>query len=129
SVRDYIRLLEESMINTLAHFEVKAERHPEYVGVWVNGAKIGFIGVRISRGITYHGFSLNIDPDLNAFKLIHPCGLRNQKVTSFNEVVNKKIPLNEVMKVYLKNFSELFNTKSVVVRASLSYIPKIVESV
>lgn len=127
SIREYVARLEETMIKTLDRFGIKAERNSRNAGAWVGDAKIGFVGVRISRGISHHGFSLNVDPDLKAFDLIHPCGLKKQKVTSLSEQKNKKISVNEVAKEYLKVFSDLFGVKTVLVRTHISYIPKVLE--
>jgi lipoyl(octanoyl) transferase len=76
-VHAYFSAVEQVLIDALAVFGIQAERVPErgYEGVWVGGAKIGAIGVHISRWITSHGFALNVDTDLNYFKYIVPCGL------------------------------------------------------
>ena len=76
-VRAYFRGIEQSLIDALAAFHIRAERVPEpgYEGVWVGGAKIAAIGVHISRWITSHGFALNVDTDLSYFHYIVPCGL------------------------------------------------------
>ncbi|MFA5794577.1 MAG: lipoyl(octanoyl) transferase LipB [Candidatus Brocadiia bacterium] len=124
SIREYVRGLEQCMIDTLIRFNVKAMPDTKTAGVWVGNAKIGFIGVRVSKGITYHGFSLNINPDLGNFKLINPCGMTNPKITSLQEESGKKISVADVSKEYLDCFSKLFDLKPVVVKTHLSYIPK-----
>jgi lipoyl(octanoyl) transferase len=80
-VHRYVRDLEEVMIRTCADFGVQAGRVTGLTGVWVNGAKVGAIGVRISRWVTSHGFALNVLTDLVPFGLIVPCGLRDKPVT------------------------------------------------
>lgn len=73
--RSYIRKLEQWMQNILATCGVEAEPHPERIGLWVGDAKIGAIGVRISRGIAWHGFAINVNVNLEHFSGIVPCGL------------------------------------------------------
>jgi lipoyl(octanoyl) transferase len=85
-VRGFVRDLEEWLIRTLASFNVKGERREGRVGIWVtNGGredKIAAIGVRVRRWVTFHGVSLNVDPDLGHFSGIVPCGIREHGVTS-----------------------------------------------
>lgn len=124
SIREYVRALEQCMIDTLAAFNVEATPDNKSAGVWAGDAKIGFIGVRVSRGITYHGFSLNVEPDMANFELINPCGMKNPKITSINKLIDKKANVNDVAKEYMLSFSKLFDLKPVVVKTHLSYIPK-----
>jgi len=89
-LRLYIKNLEQWMINTLAHFNVEGERRQGRVGIWVKNGnrenKIGAIGVRIRKWVTLHGISLNIDPNLQNFGGIIPCGISQHGVTSiYNE--------------------------------------------
>ena len=85
-VRGFVRDLEEWLIRTLASFNVKGERRDGRVGIWVvNGSreeKIAAIGVRVRRWVTFHGVSLNVDPELEHFSGIVPCGIREHGVTS-----------------------------------------------
>jgi lipoyl(octanoyl) transferase len=74
-VVEYVRALEQVIIDALADFGLKAVRVPGMTGVWVDGAKIAAIGVHISRWVTSHGFALNVDTDLSYFQYIVPCGL------------------------------------------------------
>jgi lipoyl(octanoyl) transferase len=77
----YLRALEQVLIETLDEFGIAAGRLQGATGVWVDGAKVAAMGVHISRWVTSHGFALNVDPDLDYFRYIVPCGLR-QPVTS-----------------------------------------------
>jgi len=77
----YLRALEQVLIETLDEFGIAAGRMQGATGVWVDGAKVAAMGVHISRWVTSHGFALNVDPNLNYFRYIVPCGLR-QPVTS-----------------------------------------------
>ena len=77
----YLRALEQVLIEVLAEFGIAAGRMQGATGVWVDGTKVAAMGVHISRWVTSHGFALNVDPDLDYFRYIVPCGLR-QPVTS-----------------------------------------------
>ena len=81
-VRAYVAALETWLIGTLARLGVEAERRPGAVGIFVGEAKIASIGVRVRRWVTLHGVSLNVDPDLEHFSGIVPCGLHDTPVTS-----------------------------------------------
>ena len=78
----YLRDLEEAVIRTLSDLGVVAGRDPDHTGVWVGTNKIGAIGVKITRGITMHGFALNLATDLSMFSGIVPCGIADRGVTS-----------------------------------------------
>jgi lipoyl(octanoyl) transferase len=81
-VMRYLRKLEEVLIRAAADMGVEGHRDPDHTGVWVGRNKIGAIGVKITRGITMHGFAFNVDTDLTMFEGIVPCGLRDRGVTS-----------------------------------------------
>jgi lipoyl(octanoyl) transferase len=81
-VMRYLRKLEEVLIRTAAEMGVEARRDPDHTGVWVGRNKLGAIGVKITRGITMHGFAFNVNTDLSMFEGIVPCGLRDRWVTS-----------------------------------------------
>jgi lipoyl(octanoyl) transferase len=110
-VRGFVRDLEEWLIRTLASFNVKGERRDGRVGIWVvhNGRedKIAAIGVRVRRWVTFHGVSLNVDPDLEHFSGIVPCGIREHGVTS---LVDLGLPVTMAdVDVALKSaFAEVF---------------------
>lgn len=89
-VRKYVRDLEEWLIRTLAHFNVKGERREGRVGIWVvrgdREDKIAALGVRVRRWVTFHGIALNVEPDLSHFTGIVPCGIRGHGVTSLADL-------------------------------------------
>ena len=89
-VRAFVHDLEEWLIATLAHFNVKGERRDGRVGIWVaRGSredKIAAIGVRVRRWVTFHGVSLNVDPDLTHYSGIVPCGISERGVTSLHDL-------------------------------------------
>ena len=107
-VKKYIYLLEESIIQTLNEFGIKAGRLQNATGVWIDvekpklTRKICAIGVRVSKQVTMHGFALNINTNLEYFKYINACGYTDKGVTSLQEELNKKLDINEV-KTILKN--------------------------
>lgn len=78
----YVDGLEQTMIRVLARLGVTAFQHPKHRGVFTSVGKIGAIGVAVSRGVTMHGFALNLSPDLSHFALIDPCGIGDLGVTS-----------------------------------------------
>jgi len=88
----YLRDLEEVLIGTLGGYGIRAGRRPPYTGVWVGDRKVAAIGVAVRRWITFHGFALNVDPDLSHFDWIHPCGIRDLGVTSMRELLGGAPP-------------------------------------
>ena len=139
TLREYVRLLEQTLIKTLAGFGIDAqtknnssagppERPSGRAGVWVGDSKIGFIGMRVSKGVTYHGFSFNVNNTLDAFELINPCGMKNPQITSLAKLLNKPVSISEVTVKYLEAFRELFNVGITEVKTHLSYIPQEIPS-
>jgi lipoyl(octanoyl) transferase len=81
----YLRQLEEVILQTIAIYGLRGERIPGLTGVWVEGYKIAAIGIKVSRWITYHGFAINVCPDLTGFTEIIPCGIANKPVGSLQQ--------------------------------------------
>ncbi|HLF77738.1 MAG TPA: lipoyl(octanoyl) transferase LipB [Dehalococcoidia bacterium] len=104
---DYVRLLEQTMISALRHFGITAGTVPSRPGVWVQGDKIGAIGVRVQGGVTTHGFALNVDTDLSWFDAILPCGLADADVTSMRRL-GASADIEDVEDALLDEFSYLF---------------------
>lgn len=113
-IHKYLRLLEETIILTLAEYGIKSERSPGETGVWLDvgtpfARKICAMGVRASRWVTMHGFALNVNVDLGYFDNIIPCGIRGKAVTSLNnELGLAYVDEEEVKSKIVKHFSELF---------------------
>jgi lipoyl(octanoyl) transferase len=103
----YMRAIEQVMIDTLSDFRIAAGRLPGCTGVWVGGAKIGAIGVHISRWITSHGFALNVDTDLSYFGYIVPCGLA-KPVTSMAQL-GAGVNVPEVNARLIRRFGQVFD--------------------
>ncbi|XP_073316895.1 octanoyltransferase LIP2, mitochondrial-like isoform X1 [Primulina huaijiensis] len=96
--RQYVEKLETTMIQLASVHGVEARGgQKSETGVWVGGRKIGAIGVRISSGITSHGLAFNINPDMNYFKHIVPCGLEDKEVTSLQNEVKQVLPPDDVI--------------------------------
>jgi lipoyl(octanoyl) transferase len=108
----YLRQLEEVLMQVLAVYGLKGERLPGFTGVWVAGRKVGAIGIKVSRWITMHGFALNVNPDLQGFGQIVPCGIRDKSVGSLVEFV-PKIDFQQVQAQVAIAFSEVFRVRLV----------------
>ena len=108
-VHRYVRDIEEVLIRTVADFGVQGSRISGLTGVWVGNEKIGAIGVRIARWITSHGFALNVNTNLDYFRMIVPCGIMDKGVTSLSQLVGHDIELTEVARVAAQRFSEVFD--------------------
>jgi len=135
---EYLRRLEEVLMRTCTEFGIKTQRIPGLTGVWTatgrgdreehvgpdapvwvaepklgfgEPAKIGAIGVHISRAVTSHGFALNVNNDLDYFNLIIPCGIRSKPVTSITKELGKRIPVEKVVQSIALNFGAVFNSQ------------------
>ncbi|TDR72041.1 lipoyl(octanoyl) transferase LipB [Paludibacterium purpuratum] len=85
-VRELVRRLEQSVIDTLAEYGIRANGDVDAPGVYVDGAKVASLGLRIKNGAVYHGLSLNVDMDLAPFGWINPCGYPNLRVTHLKDL-------------------------------------------
>lgn len=106
---DYVRCLEETLIRTLDAFGVVGERSPGRPGVWVGGAKIGAIGVRVVGGVTMHGFALNVETDLAWFDAIVPCGIADAGMTSLERVLGDSPGLPAVEATIIESFCDVLD--------------------
>ena len=102
----FVRELETALISVCAEFGVKADRYCERSGVWVrddkSDRKIAAIGLRVAKGVTMHGFALNVNPDLSAYEKIIPCGITGAKVTSLTAELGREVSVNEVLPMIQK---------------------------
>ena len=108
SVSWYMRTLEEVIIETLKNFSITSDRKDGMTGVWVDDEKICAMGVRLARWVSMHGFALNINPDMNYYNGMIPCGIQEYGITSMNDVLNKNVDLYNVMEDFSINFLNLF---------------------
>lgn len=113
-VREYIEKLEQSIINTIKHYDIKGERMAGATGVWIDTDKPGktrkicAIGVRTSRWVSMHGFALNVNTDLSYFNMINPCGFTDKKVTSIKQEIGKDANMEEVKKLLRSEIAKEF---------------------
>ena len=112
SVSWYMRRLEELIIKVLKEFDIKGSRIKGLTGVWVNNRKIGAQGVRISRWVTMHGFSINVCPQLSYYDGIIPCGIFNYEVTSMENCLNERLSMEKIKNTVSKIFLDLFNREN-----------------
>ena len=89
-VRDLVDLIERSIVKLLAHYGIDGVPRPDAPGVYVDGSKIAALGLRVRRGCSYHGLSLNVDMDLEPFSRINPCGHQGMQVTSMARLLPGK---------------------------------------
>lgn len=104
--RSFLRFLEETLIRLLAEYGVAAGRVPGLTGVWVGDAKVAAIGIRISRGVSLHGFALNVTTDPAEFDLIVPCGIRDRGVTSLSRLTEEPVTVDSVADRYPPVFAD-----------------------
>ena len=118
-IHKYLRLLEETIILTIAEYGIKGTRSEGETGVWLDvgtpfARKICAMGIRSSRWVTMHGFALNVNANLGFFDNIIPCGIRGKAVTSMEAELNKKLDQEEVKQKILKHFKSLFEVEEFV---------------
>jgi lipoyl(octanoyl) transferase len=106
----YLRQLEEVILEVLQSYGLAGSRLPGLTGVWLEGYKVGAIGVKVSRWITMHGFSLNVCPDLRGFEQIVPCGITDKPVGSLAQFL-PEISLEEVRHQVAQSFSQVFQVE------------------
>jgi lipoate-protein ligase B len=104
----YVRGLEEVIMRALAEQGIQGFRDPAARGVWTDGGKIAAIGVAVSRGITMHGFAVNLQPDLSHFRLINPCGLGDRGVTSAERLLGRPVDLVDFGRSIAFHFGRVF---------------------
>lgn len=113
-LHQYLRDLEEVLIQTCAQFGIRGWRFPGYTGVWVEGKtgpeKIAAIGIKVSSGgISSHGFAINICPNLTHFEHIIPCGIKEHGVTSMATILERPLTTTDLIQPLTKSFCHVFN--------------------
>jgi lipoyl(octanoyl) transferase len=109
---EYVRRLEEVLIRTCAGLGIPTARINGLTGVWTQSeAKLAAIGVHISRGVTSHGFALNVNTDLDYFNLIIPCGIASKPVTSIAKELGKDLALQDAAHAVSRNFGTVFESQ------------------
>jgi lipoyl(octanoyl) transferase len=107
-VHRFLRDLEQVIIAVLAEYNLRGERKEKFTGVWVNGAKVCAIGIKISRWVTMHGFAFNINTDLSYFKNIVPCGISDKPVTSLQVLLGREVDMQEIEQKIIVHFQQIF---------------------
>jgi lipoate-protein ligase B len=107
-VRRFLRDLEELLMLTLKDFEICAERRAGFTGVWTGSKKIASLGIAVRHWVSYHGFALNVSPDLRHFRLIRPCGLDGAVMTSMAEQLGREVSLTAVKCCVREHCKEIF---------------------
>lgn len=111
----YLRNLENTIIDTLKHYEIEGFTIKGETGVWVKKdndyKKICAFGIRASRWVTMHGFSLNVQPDLNNFKYIIPCGISDKGITSISDMKKETINVSDLKLNLIENFARNFKAE------------------
>jgi lipoyl(octanoyl) transferase len=128
---EYVRLLEEALIRACCDFGVQATRVAGRTGVWTMAGgsmqekKIAAIGVHIARGITSHGFALNVNPDLRDFQLIVPCGIADREVTSLEIEADPAPPMDTVRNAVARRFGHVFESQVLWVESPADLLPEL----
>lgn len=108
TVKAYLDRIENLIISTLAKAGIEAQKHPDLVGVWVGDKKIASIGIGIKKGITMHGFAININNNMEGFSRINPCGLNPDIMISVKEIKGKEISLELIQDLMIEEFYKNF---------------------
>jgi len=112
----FVRELETALIEICDEFGIKAQRYCERSGVWLRDEKgdrkIAAIGLRVAKGVTMHGFALNVNPDLSAYSKIIPCGIADAKVTSLSAELGRNVTIDEVMPALKKHILPMLDRVS-----------------
>lgn len=95
-VRELVTAMERSLVDLLASYDVEAAPKPDAPGVYVNGAKIASLGLRVRRGCSFHGLALNVDMDMQPFQRINPCGYSGLQMVQLSELVAQPVSIEEV---------------------------------
>ena len=108
-IRNLINVIENNIIEFLNDYKIKGVKDKKNIGIWVKNKKIAAVGIRVSGWIAYHGYSININNDLQDYLKINPCGLNNRKITSiFNEKnIRIKNADKKLIEIFLKNLDKI----------------------
>ncbi len=107
----YVFDLEEAIIRTLGDYGIEGCRDKSHPGVWVQGEEIAAIGLSVKSWITMHGVAINVNPNMEHFSLINPCGFSDRKATSMAAILGNEIPMEEMMHKFVDRFAEAFQVE------------------
>tara|TARA_Y100000385_G_scaffold249197_1_gene270399 strand:- start:2668 stop:3300 length:633 start_codon:yes stop_codon:yes gene_type:complete len=106
-VKSYVKVIESVLIQTLQDYNLDAQTQAGKPGVWINNKKIGSIGIRVSKGVSTHGFSLNVNTDMNYFSNIISCGINDVIMTSMEKELGTNFFMNDIKESIIAHFKEL----------------------
>ncbi len=110
-IRNFINIIESSIIESLNYYGVKTESDRKNIGIWINNGgtkkKLGAIGIKVKKWITFHGFSLNVENDLKIYKKIIPCGIKNCGITNLKEIKNQDY--NDLSNILFRKLTNYLN--------------------
>ena len=109
SISWYMRAIEQVSIDTLSEYNIKAARNRYLTGVWVEDEKIAAQGVKISRWVTMHGFSINVNTNLEHYNSIIPCGIFDRGVTSMSKLLGRDVNIDRLKMIVHKHFNSNLN--------------------
>lgn len=110
-VHQWMRMLEEAVIQTLSEFGLAGQRLDVNSGVWIGEEKVCAIGIKVRRWTSMHGIALNVDPDLTPFASIIPCGIKSHGVTSMARVAQDSVDIEQVKRTLVHNFEKVFSVR------------------
>ena len=105
-VKQMVSIIEKSIIDLLSDFSISSHKIPGAPGVYVDGSKIAALGLKVKRGKTYHGLSLNVDMNLSPYSLINPCGYKDLKITQMSNLTDNRPDLDKIKKQLTKNLTK-----------------------
>ncbi|MDE0291757.1 MAG: lipoyl(octanoyl) transferase LipB [Candidatus Dadabacteria bacterium] len=117
-IRKHLRMIEEMIIRTLRDFEIEGRRIDGVTGVWVKRSKVASIGIAIRKWVTYHGFALNVNTNLDYFELILSCGITDVRITSIGSWLGneEEVKMDDVTRSVIKNFMGVFGFEDFILR-------------
>lgn len=117
-VRDLVTAIENTIIQTLAHYGIESAAKADAPGVYVQGKKIASLGLRVRRGCSFHGLALNVDMDLSPFLQINPCGYQGLEMTRIKDLIPTSPALKDVQEQLVREFARNLGYETCTIRAS-----------
>lgn len=112
----WLRSLEQIIIEVLNNFGLQGYRFPPHTGVWCQEKKVAAIGIKVTRWVSLHGIALNCNNDLSPFQLIVPCGIKEYAVTSLTELIGEEVGIERATPLVIQSFQNVFKTSFPIAR-------------
>ena len=109
SVGEYVSRLEQVMLDVVADFGISSSRNSKNHGIWLGKQKLGSVGIAVRHGISYHGLALNVNPDLEPFSWINPCGMSDVTMTSMEEITRERIQVEDIESSMIHHINRVFS--------------------